>query len=90
MCSKKRDFIRFLKEHGVYAAYRRNFGLKYIKVWHHELYIKIAVDGENFFDVVDWRFYINHAFRWETSPEGHDFWQKLSHSWQSLSKEFIF
>ena len=81
MCSKKKDFIRFLKEKGVYAAYRRNFSLEYLKIWHNDLYKKVVVDGENFFNVVNWSLYINHAFDWEKSPEGHDFWGKLSHEW---------
>ena len=82
--SKKKKFIRFLKEKGVYAAYRRNFTLEYIKKWHHNLYIKIAVDGENFYDVVNQSLYINHAFHWEKSPEGHYFWENLSSEWKVL------
>lgn len=77
----KKRFFRFLKEKGVYAAYRRNFSLNYIKIWHHNLYLKVVVDGENFFDAVNWSLYINHAFDWEKSPQGHDFWGKLSKEW---------
>ena len=78
----KKRFFRFLKEKGVYAAYRRNFSLNYIKIWHHNLYLKVVVDGENFFDAVNWSLYINHAFDWEKSPQGHDFWGKLSEEWE--------
>ena len=77
----KKRFFRFLKEKGVYAAYRRNFDLTYLKTWHHSLYLKVVVDGENFFDAVNWSLYINHAFNWEKSPQGHDFWGKLSKEW---------
>lgn len=77
----KKRFFRFLKEKGVYAAYRRNFGLTYIKTWHHNLYLKVVVDGENFFDAVNWSLYINHAFDWEKSPQGQNFWGKLSKEW---------
>ena len=65
----------------MYAAYRRNFDLTYLKTWHHNLYLKVVVDGENFFDAVNWSLYINHAFNWEKSPQGHDFWGKLSREW---------
>jgi hypothetical protein len=87
MCSKKKDFFRFLKEKGVYAAYKRNFGLKYLKMWHNCLYKKIAVDGENFFNVVDWKLYINHAFHWASTKEGEGFWQNLSIEWVTLNEK---
>ena len=81
MHSKKKNFIRFLKEKGVYAAYRRNFGLNYVEIWHNDLYNKIVTSGENFFDVVDCSLYITYAFEWEKSPEGRRFWEKLSDEW---------
>ena len=79
----KKEFIRFLKERGVYAAYRRNFSLEYLKIWHNDLYKKIVTNGENFFDVVNWKRYINHAFHWAATKEGHEFWQKLSREWSN-------
>ena len=78
---KRKEFIRFLKEKGAYAAYRRNFGLKYIKTWHKTLYDKIGVNGMTFFDVVNWKLYINHAFHWASTKEGHEFWQEISIEW---------
>jgi hypothetical protein len=77
----KKLFFRFLKEKGVYAAYRRNFGLKYLKTWHNDLYRKIGVDGKTFFDVVHWTLYINHAFHWASTKEGHEFWKEISREW---------
>ena len=31
--SNKKKFLRFLKEEGVYAAYRRNFDIEHLKKW---------------------------------------------------------
>ena len=82
MVKGKKQFIRFLKEKGIYAAYRRNFELTYIKTWHNNLYLKIVNEGKSFFDVVPCSLYINHSFHWESSPEGHNFWARLSKEWK--------
>lgn len=81
MVKDKKQFIRFLKEKGIYAAYRRNFGLRFIKIWDKTLCDKIGVNGMTFFDAVSWKKYVSYAFHWASTKEGHEFWLKISREW---------
>ena len=77
----KKEFIRFLKEKGLYAAYKRNFNIEHISTWSTDLYNKIKNDGEDFFDVVSPEEYISGAFKWSHTPEGNIFWCDLHLTW---------
>lgn len=79
--SNRKEFIRFLKEEGVYAAYKRNFNIEHICAWSTDLYNKIKNDGEDFFDVVCPEEYISGAFKWSHTPEGSVFWCDLHLIW---------
>ena len=77
----KNEFIRFLKEKGLYAAYKRNFNIEHLSTWSTDLYNKVKNDGEDFFDVVSPEEYISGAFKWSNTPEGSIFWCDLHLIW---------
>lgn len=79
--SNKKKFFRFLKEHGIYAAYRRNFDIEHLKKWSISIYDRIKCDGEDFYNVVNPEHYISGAFAWTYTPEGNDFWVNLHFKW---------
>lgn len=79
----KQEFIRFLKEKGIYAAYRRNFNIEHLSTWSTDFYNKVKNDGEDFFDVVGHEHYISGAFKWSHTPEGSIFWCDLHLIWNT-------
>ena len=63
---KHKEFFRFLKELGVYTEYR-----KYVQGKH---------NLKNLLEVYNKEQYIEAAFDWSMTKEGHEFWFKI-HIW---------
>ncbi len=79
----KKEFIRFLKEHGIYAAHKRNFDIEHLSACSLDLYYRVKNNGEDFFNVVDPEHYISGAFEWSLTPEGNIFWGDLHLIWNA-------
>lgn len=84
--SNKKEFIRFLKEEGVYVAFKRNFSIDYIRKWFIVEYEQI-ISGRNYYEVIKELDYISKAFYWRGTPEGYDFWLGINKRWVSLVYE---
>ena len=83
MKEEKRIFVRFLKQKGAYAAFKRNFNLNYIKANAPSLGKRIFSRNE-YFDIVAPRFYLSYSFMWATTIEGQTYWQTICNEWANL------
>ena len=81
--SSKNFFIRYLKQKGVYARFKKYFSFDYLDKWHPEILSKVKTI-EDYFYVVDPTFYLEYAFRWDGTEEGFDFWSDLSAIWKNI------
>lgn len=64
-------FIRFLKERGLYSIFYRNFND-----------CNPVIDLRNFLrsnNIHDW---VDNAFCWRETVEGHDFWDDVDTQWR--------
>ena len=84
--SNRKEFIRFLKEEGVYVAFKRNFSIDYVRKWFINEYEQI-VSGKSYYEAVEKTNYISKAFYWRGTPEGYEFWLDISKRWTSLIYE---
>lgn len=76
-----KKFKRFLKEEGVYSAYRRNlrpffgkYGNEGLDISTHEAFLNTCKK----YDAV------YKAFNWNDSKEGFDFWYNIYLKWLSI------
>lgn len=70
----KSIFLRFLKHFGLYNKFIRNIAK--------QTYI------ENFkTNKIKPLYYIDHAFIWKNTSEGHIFWSKLDDAWRDITKD---
>ena len=76
-------FIRYMKQKGVFGAFKKNFSLYYIKKFHPEIYKKVKTSKE-YFNEVPAKSYLEFAFPWNQSKEGFDFWCAISDEWKSI------
>lgn len=70
-------FLKFLIKVGAYSIYIRNMTHERNAEWitkHHPI--------DDCYD------YINDAFLWEITPEGHSYWESLHNEWRELWGEF--
>lgn len=73
-------FIRFLKEKDVFYAFRRNYD-KNFACGHTDggtATCREYLNGENPYD------FIGYAFHWQSTDEGHDFWNNLDMKWRNI------
>lgn len=84
--SNRKEFIRFLKEEGVYAAFKRNFSIDYVRKWFIGEYEQI-ISGRSYYETIGKTEYISKAFYWRGTPEGYEFWLGISKRWTSLIYE---
>lgn len=88
--SSRKEFIRFLKEEGVYVAFKRNFSLDYLREWFDNDYKQI-VNGKSYYEAVGGANYISEAFYWKDTPEGFDYWSELNKKWgHNVFEENVF
>ena len=73
---KYKEFFRFLKEIGVYGKYRKY--ADYRNKFHRECSLKNFLNERNKED------YIEAAFDWSSTKEGHMFWYKIHMWWTCL------
>ena len=67
------NFKEWLKERGLLAGYLRNrVDSLERNAWPYEV---LLVDPS------EW---INHAFKWEGTPEGHTYWRTVHRSWNNI------
>ena len=69
-----KQFKRFLKEHGVYVAFLKNYNSYCIKK-------ESTVSPANFLKYSTACGALSTAFAWIETPEGYEFWFKLSNRW---------
>ena len=84
--SNRKEFIRFLKEEGVYVAFKRNFSIDYLRKWFIDDYRQI-ISGRNYYRVIKKLEYISKAFYWRDTPEGYEFWLDINKRWTSFMYE---
>ena len=79
-----KEFKRFLKEEGVYSAYRRNLRPFFGKYGYNEG-LDISTN-KTFLNTCRISDAVYKAFNWESSKQGFDFWYKIYLKW--LSKAY--
>ena len=78
-----KKFKRFLKEEGVYSAYRRNLRPFFGKYGYNEG-LDISTH-EAFLNTCRISDAVYKAFIWESSKQGFDFWYEIYLKWLSIS-----
>ena len=79
----KKEFYRFLAEHGLITEFNRNFSSADNKDF--RAINKIPVHKAKFFaknQQLKPERYISAAFRWNNSPEGLMIWARLDYEWE--------
>lgn len=101
-----REFVKFLKDEGVYCRYKENimdsinnwsdvYGFKqknnYIG-FTYGIQIKLLYDSRGSEQGLTMSLaeeFINYAFTWTDTPQGHYFWEGLSEKWKRyIRKKF--
>ena len=77
------EFVRFLKERGVFTIYVRYVNKSYGYYRLFEKYLKIA-NTFNANEKAIGRGLIINAFSWNKTKEGHEFWLNLHNEWSSF------
>lgn len=77
----KRIFFNWLKAQGAYDAYKRARHNN-----NHLLGMDQAATPYYRYRLVPVQF-INHAFTWRLTPEGHDFWDNINCKWRKYLRE---
>ena len=67
---QKRIFFNWLQKHGALKAYK-----------HARYHVKIEYPWESYTEL-SFSCPIAWSFRWEQTPEGHDYWSELDLQWQ--------
>jgi len=78
----KKEFVSFLKKHKALKQYKINVYnyMKGINRGRWEYYIfPISQFSHNGSKTM----LIDGAFRWASTPQGHTFWEELSHKWRT-------
>ena len=81
---KIKRFIRFLKEKNVFYAFRRNYDKNFACV---PICGGTATCRE-YLNCVHHCDFIGYAFNWQSTDEGHDFWNNLDRKWRNIVHEF--
>ncbi len=78
----KRIFFNWLKSKGAYEAYKRaRHNTNHLTGIDREvtLYYRHSLERPAQF--------INHAFTWRSTHEGHDFWDSMNYEWRKYLRE---
>lgn len=76
-----KKFKRFLKEEGVYSAYRRNLR-PFFGTYGYNEGLDISTN-KTFLNTCRISDALYKAFNWESSEQGYDFWYKIYLKWLS-------
>lgn len=80
-CDNKIElFEKFLTANKVYANYYAYIINKNINIPRN---IKRVKDARDWLVMNDPKDYIDGAFWWHDTPQGHDFWEKLNEKWKT-------
>jgi len=79
-----KKFVEFLKNNDIYKKFLDNLRRE-MRVRNRATYYKRFWYSINTFcnDVQELD-YINNAFFWKDTPEGHDFWERYHYEWQDI------
>lgn len=74
----KQQFIKFLKDNNLYESYIFNFNNDF----EYRLIYNLPNNGAKaFFENTSHEYYILRAFEWDSTREGHLFWDKIDKKW---------
>lgn len=84
-----RRFLRFLKEEGVYAQYKRNYNKRY-PLEESDGPSAERMKLHQYFKSTEAKYYIRLAFIWDRTREGLHVWRPLTERWENLTKFNIY
>lgn len=77
MTTNKQQFIHFLKQNNVYEQFLTNFDKR-------ESFRNFIYPKSKYLSEVEPLDFLNRAFTWCYTKEGHDFWYYLSIEWKDF------
>ena len=87
------EFLSFLKENNALRGYKnalRKQNLAYFKTIENNINpftiepIRVLFNPRQYCEL------INMAFQWSSTPEDHEYWEKLDHKWRRRIKDIEF
>lgn len=70
----------------------QNFIETQIKKYENSLYNNFIIDKQNIINTVKnltYSGYLFYTFEWETSPQGHNYWQNIHMHWKQYMNEYV-
>lgn len=84
-------FINFLIEYDVYRRFQKNFKRKHQIEWRTNSgrFNDVAENLDVYLAHSKFLSYIDYAFSWGKTREGHDFWERIDSRWRQRMKEIL-
>lgn len=82
--SFKNIFVRFLKEHDIYACFKENLTHSLHQCYDIDSYIKLIMRNHSFSCA------ISYAFTWNDCIEGYDFWSDIDDGWRMYFEKKLY
>ncbi len=81
------EFVSFLKNNNCYKQFRRGFYTPCKNEYLRDFYqnsSKECFSQKLMRTNLDYRLFLSHAFEWNDTKEGYDFWHSVRHKWENI------